>query len=471
MQFYKTDEINSEERFMESLNKYLKSENDINFMKKIVNQFMNDNNTDESALLSQSLGYLISYLKDYPIQLNSLFIQRLMKLLFKNKFDPDNRVLAFRLISKILNYDTDMIESLLNYNLLDLIAKNYPEKYALKFCTKLCRHSQEIQETFLKEETFFYQLDDIDYLGKDIIKIYANFFSSLVRNIGENLPEKYFDFCYKMVRHLVSESTVRLAIIKALLTLIQASEEYEIKMIERQTFFEIRDRIKPNDELENKSKEEIEQIKKTNLFMEDITKLEISNLIEIFILLSKNHSDFLIENDFIDWFICFYHQNENFYLKYAKKIICPYATFLGDLAFYNEKIFQHPLYLGQVLEILEKFDDYHFQIKVSLLRLIYVLFYRAPFDASFQLKENDAHLILFRNISFTDFSDRLMVLNVCYNIFKNCPEDKISDLCQFAQHDLDFVDFLKGDHPENDDSQKVAELILQQLYQFDEDEN
>lgn len=466
---YKIDELSSNDRLMESLNKQCETELNMNQMRKMFGQFMNISNTYEFSLLAQSISYFISILKEIPVVLNEPFINRLMWLILEKILDYDTRKLAYRLISKMLKYDTEMIENLLNNRLQELVSSLYPSEFGLKFCTKLSTHRPELKQLFINQESLFFDLDGYE-MNDHELKLYANFFSSLARNNCELTPN-YFDFCHflvtMLVRDEVPDDKARNSIIAALLTLIQASNDYINEMIERDTFILFKNKIQLNDELIGKNKEEIEQLKEKKLYMEDLSKREICNLIDIFTLLTKNHSEFILTNEFFDWFFCLYHQNSEFHQYSNKKVINCYLTFLGDLAFYNPKIFGHPNYLNNIFEILENVDEYHFKTKVCIYRLIYILFDRSSLETFYLLLNSDVHLILLQNISFTDISDRLMVLQTCYQIFKNCPEEKALNLYQFAKENEDFIDFLTGEQPKNDDSQKFANLILEQIQQFD----
>ena len=481
---YKHGRSFAKDRVDESKKKCVSSPEEDTTIKDRYREFIE---SEDEVTLTTSLAYFYLILKENLLILKDDFIDKLMTYLLKKRFSSDNITISLKLISKILNFNTGMIDSLLEYGLINLIERYYPNIYSLKFCTKLSKYRPALKQKFLEDGCFFYKIEDFEMCEADF-KLYAKFFSSLVKNVYEDLPSRYFDFCNFLVKNLVdlvNEDSVRYSIITAFLTLIQASSSYVDEMIERNTFILLKDAIRSKEE-----SEELEDISNNEiLYMEDITKREVINILQILIVLvndeSKNYSQYLIENGFIEWIYSFYQQNKEFQNIQRnddgdlinekqfdrKKVMNSYLEFLGDLALYDKSIFQHPLYIQQIYDILEHFDIYHYQTKTSIIRLLCILFDCAPDEIFPQLLDNQFHLIFLQYISYTDSSDRMKVLSACLKIFRNCPSDMISDLCDSAKNDEDFIDFLEKDEPDDDNSQRFANLILGTIHQFDDDDN
>lgn len=492
------DRINDSLNMQGTYNHYLED-------KAHFEEFMKSSKYD--ILLNKISYYYYQYKDDICPIYGEQFCRKLMQLLisssnkalFKDDLQEGNseyiinqknetiKENILNLISKILNHNSEMIDSLLRHGLNEFIDNCFPDVYSLKYCIKISKHRKEKQKSFIANNTLFYNQDKITWNRREI-KLYSKFFSSIVKNVYQGIPEPYFDFCHFLIEnydtfpdlnedgpHHEYDSSTRVAILTSLLTLIQASGDYVNEMLKRGTFdcLRIKFKSKNDEEIKELSPKEICNIYSYYLFIEDVSKREILLIFQILTVLAndENYSQYLITNGFIDLIFNFYEENKHFHIKSKKKVLCAYLVLLGDMVFKNQNTFFHPRFMDKIMDLKLNFEEYHYKAKTAIFRLLYIIFDRAPIQIFNMFISNDFHLIFLEYIDYTDISDRLHVLNACLKIFSNCPKHLLQGLCESALASADFIGFLMQEQPTNDDSQKIADLILQRIHQFDEQDN
>ncbi|OHT16271.1 hypothetical protein TRFO_13276 [Tritrichomonas foetus] len=490
--------------------------------------------SNESELLLQSIGYFVGRYKDitsitepspsiiFPYQ----FLERLLSLM--NNYLPDKdhsiKILSTRLVRKILNLKSRMVDDLNKAGLTSWIENNFPRNDSVRICYKFLRHNRDLQIFLLqKSPSVLEQISDFD------LKTQMNLYTSLIYKIHENLPKYYVYFLNKPISvfHLYSNEhqvKTRISILNAFYTFNEASLQNMILTIELNYLLMLRDQILPespkNQNPEEKEVEEEENnhnrnhtinqpsnsqrnisdnncccrsapcihnqnrhitnnMKNENPFfavqikkyipMDQLTQIELIIILRILILFCAdppNTSDYLIENNFVPWIINLYHSNQKLQ---GKRTLSVFLEFLGDLAFYSPLFFDIPHILVFIYEVLQDFDNFRANDKVTAIRLVFIILNNCPNFFFGKLLNDLFYNMLFLNINLTDNEDRLFVLHAVLRVFNECPPDHLQSLCENSLQNEDLCIYLEESQSECEECGKVVELILQRIHQFDEE--
>ena len=412
----------------------------------------------------QSLGFFLSHFKDIPSGSQAPvifpfdFIQKLYFLFLQKDFPC--RKEAFRLICKILNYQTTMINDLLSVGIMNYIGSNFPSNETYKLCFKLAKIDRELQFKFYNDNILFMNQSQLNRIN---IKYRVRLFDSLINKIYDSIDDKYFDFCYGMINSLSQlkdefDESTRFAIIHSFNTLSETSISSMLKIIQKNILVCMRDQILECDLMKEMSKREL---------------LEIVYILTRFVKNPPNLSQYIIENGFIEWILLLIASNAAFE---SKRLFSNLLTFFAESIYNNHNSMQNPELIDYLFQIFPQYDSFNFTVKNSLNHLLYTLILKSSDDLFYQILSRNFHLKILNNANIADIPSQIDMLNAILRIYDQCPVELLNELCEESLQNEDLIKYLedvintKNANYQNSSNESntpihLAQLILQKIHQ------